>query len=262
MPGNYLRSYLNQRPMHLAILRAAECRLYEDLSLRRPILDVGCGDGFFATVAFEEPLDVGIDVSSKSVKEAMRSGGYRRLDISSSAALAYPDRCFETVISNSVLEHIPNLDDTLSEIHRVLRREGIFVFTVPAGDYTDYLFGTHIFKSLRLRPLANLYARYMTIISRHYHYLSAGIWLKKLEKAGFQILDHRSYFGRRAVWAFDLSHYLGYVAFIWKLIFNRWVLFPGRRAFVPLDRWLSPFAKPDAQKQGAYFFFLCQKVSR
>jgi len=51
--------WLNIRELHYfrGLLRAVEARFYQDIELPRPILDVGCGDGQFATIAFDSPID-------------------------------------------------------------------------------------------------------------------------------------------------------------------------------------------------------------
>jgi SAM-dependent methyltransferase len=45
--------------------------------------------------------------------------------------LSFPDHLFDLVVSSETLEHIPNLDQALAEIHRVLKPDGVHLFTVP-----------------------------------------------------------------------------------------------------------------------------------
>lgn len=45
--------------------------------------------------------------------------------------LTFPDLQFDLVVSSETLEHIPNLDRALAEIHRVLKPDGVHLFTVP-----------------------------------------------------------------------------------------------------------------------------------
>ncbi len=46
-------------------------------------------------------------------------------------ALSYADASFDVVITSDTLEHVPDVDRALREIHRVLRRGGTHVFSVP-----------------------------------------------------------------------------------------------------------------------------------
>jgi SAM-dependent methyltransferase len=45
--------------------------------------------------------------------------------------LSYRDAMFDLVITSETLEHVPDVDLALSEIHRVLKKNGAHVFTVP-----------------------------------------------------------------------------------------------------------------------------------
>lgn len=47
-------------------------------------------------------------------------------------SLTFPDGAFDVVVNSDVLEHVADLDLTLSEIRRVLKPGGYHVFTVPA----------------------------------------------------------------------------------------------------------------------------------
>jgi SAM-dependent methyltransferase len=245
--------------MHFSLLRSTECKLYQDVPMDRPTLDIGCGDGFFASACFESPLEVGVDPSTRYMKEAKESRAYRYLIRASGTSLPFPEGHFGSVVSNSVLEHIPDLDGTLKEIHRVLQESAYFVFTVPAGDYTDYLLGTHIFRSLHLHAFEKLYSRYFDFISRHIHSLSHDGWIQKLETIGFEVVDSRDYFSREAMRIFDLAHWLVYPAFIVKKLTNRWVLFPSMSAHLPFHGWLQPYGRIEENGEGAYFYFLCRK---
>jgi len=58
---------------HRAVLRAVECRLMAQVPLISPVLDIGCGDGHFASIAYEKlPIDVGVDVMARDLAEAVR----------------------------------------------------------------------------------------------------------------------------------------------------------------------------------------------
>lgn len=54
--------------------------------------------------------------------------------------LSYENNAFDMVVAFDVLEHIKNDQQAVSEIFRVLKPGGFFIFTVPAY---QWLFGTH-----------------------------------------------------------------------------------------------------------------------
>ena len=72
---DFLWQHLKDLPAFRALLRAVEARFYQELlPLSEPVLDVGCGDGHFASVAFPRPLAAGIDPGSAVLGEARDRG--------------------------------------------------------------------------------------------------------------------------------------------------------------------------------------------
>lgn len=100
---DYLREHLRQVPAFRALVRSVECRLFEQASeqiggFAEPVLDIGCGDGLFASLAFTKPLFAGIDPNEASLKEARARLPWARIVIS--LRPAQPDFPFR--ISSSV----------------------------------------------------------------------------------------------------------------------------------------------------------------
>jgi len=59
--SDFLYNYLKQAPISLAIERSFECEILSKQKFQRPILDIGCGEGLFALILFDEKINVGID---------------------------------------------------------------------------------------------------------------------------------------------------------------------------------------------------------
>jgi 2-polyprenyl-3-methyl-5-hydroxy-6-metoxy-1,4-benzoquinol methylase len=92
------------------------------------ILDVGCGSGIIAAYFASNNKVCGVDVENQIAE------GYRHLfefKISKSAMIPCADRSFDVVISNHVVEHMPDQGIHLSEISRVLRAGGVCYFATP-----------------------------------------------------------------------------------------------------------------------------------
>ena len=53
----------------------------------------------------------------------------------------FPDHYFASAVSNSVLEHISNIQAVLNETSRVLKPNSPFVMTMPSHFFTEYLGG-------------------------------------------------------------------------------------------------------------------------
>ena len=134
-----LWKHLKTIPAFRGILRAVEARFYQQHQLAHPILDVGCGDGHFAEVTFDEQIDVGIDPWWGPLQHSKRNQTYKLLLQSNGDELPIPDGYFASAISNSVLEHIPDVQSVLNETSRVLQMNGRFVVTMPCHYFDQYL---------------------------------------------------------------------------------------------------------------------------
>jgi SAM-dependent methyltransferase len=259
---DFLWKHLKELPAFRALLRAVEARFYQGLlPFDEPVLDVGCGDGHFASVAFPGPLAAGIDPAAGVLREARARGVYHVLARSLGDALPYPDGCFGTIVSNSVLEHIPDLDPVLGEISRVLEEGGRFIFCVPGDYFSESLFFTRFFRRLRLDGLARAYERYFNRISRHYHCDGPDAWCERLASAGLRLNSSFYYFSERALHALDLGHYFGVPSLVAKKLLGRWILSPSRWNLALTERCLRPLYDEALPEQGAYLFVVAEKVS-
>lgn len=255
----YIAPHLAELPLHRVLLRSTECLLLSEVSFERPLLDIGSGDGHFAAVLFAEPVDVGIDPEGRIMQEAARRGGHRSLLVASAAALPLRDACFASVVSNSTLEHIPDVEAAVAEAARVLRPGGLLAATFPSEYFGEYLLFASLPRSLGLRGLGRAYQRWFNRISRHYHVDAPDAWRQRFEGAGLEVLRWRYYFPARSHRLFDLSHYLSAPALLTRRLLGRWVLFPQKARLGLLSRALAPYCSLGAQDQGAYLFFLCRR---
>ncbi len=247
---------------HRAVLRAVECRFMARVPLTPPVLDIGCGDGHFASIAYERlPIDVGIDVMARDLPEAAaRKDVYREVMFASATALPFADASFNTVISNCVIEHIPDNAAVLREISRVLRPGGLFATTLPSELYPKYLLGSTAFRSVGLKGLGERYGQFFNRISYHYHVHPPEEWKRRFEAAGLEVEEQTYYFSAAAHRRFDLSHYLGVPSLITKRLLGKWMLFDGQRRL--FERWLRPYYEEPLPEQGAYQFAQCRKKSQ
>ena len=77
---DFFRTYLLKRPIFYALVRGVECRLFANLGrLEQPILDLGCGDGFFAATAFSEKIFAGLDPDFENLEKARKQGIYEHI---------------------------------------------------------------------------------------------------------------------------------------------------------------------------------------
>jgi 2-polyprenyl-3-methyl-5-hydroxy-6-metoxy-1,4-benzoquinol methylase len=79
------------------------------------VIDVGCGDGIFAALTFKDKIDAGLDPWRNPIHEAKQHNAYRMLVEGDGARTPFASNIFASGLSNSVLEHIPNIDAVLVE---------------------------------------------------------------------------------------------------------------------------------------------------
>jgi len=131
---------LKTLPAFRALLRAVEARFYEQIPLPDPILDIGCGDGNFAQLALPgRRITAGIDPWWRPLNKAVKAGNYELPIQALGDYLPFPDNYFASAFSNSVLEHIPDIQPVLNEIGRVLQPGAPFLITTPSHYFTEFL---------------------------------------------------------------------------------------------------------------------------
>jgi SAM-dependent methyltransferase len=259
---DFLWQQIREMPYFRGLLRAVEAKFYQDIPLIGPILDLGCGDGHFASVTFPEPIDVGIDPWVGPVKLAAKQKSYRYVINGKGDQLPFPDQYFSSVISNSVLEHIENLDPVISEIARVSKPNASFVFCVPNHNFLENLSISNFFVRIKLLPLSNLYKKFFNGISRHHHCDPPETWQTRLEKVDIEIDRWWHYFSPNAFHALEWGHYFGFPSLMTHLIFKKWIIVPQKWNLKLTYRFLKKFYNEDpVQPKGSYTFYITHKIN-
>jgi SAM-dependent methyltransferase len=238
-----------------------ECRLFEGAgALEEPVLDVGCGDGHFASVAFARPLFAGIDADARLLVEARGRGAHTYLVRASATRLPFADNFFRTVVANCVVEHIPDIEATLAEISRVLVPGGRFLFGVPSQHFGEMLLVSTLLRSLRLRRLAAMYGDWFNHHSLHFHTDDPPTWLARLTRHGFRVEHWEYYLTAAAHRAFDVAHYLSLPRLLTRRLTGRWVAFPNPLSERLYAAWLRPHYERKPEGVGPYIFFQTRKM--
>jgi ubiquinone/menaquinone biosynthesis C-methylase UbiE len=104
-----------------------------DVTVKRRVLDVGCGTGlFFRYVSPEAANVVGIDLSKNLLAKAReRAKMLSNVDLVQADAdhLPFEDDVFNAVFAFTVLQNMPLPLDTLREVHRTVRSGSAVVVT-------------------------------------------------------------------------------------------------------------------------------------
>lgn len=111
-------------------------KLVSKHSRGKNILDIGCATGEFLNACQQHGFSVeGIEPSEKARQIAMQNYnlGIHGLDMIKS----FPDRTFDIITLWHVLEHVPDLNDRMLQISRLLKPEGTVVLALPNHESFD-----------------------------------------------------------------------------------------------------------------------------
>jgi SAM-dependent methyltransferase len=145
-PEDVLRLQAEQHPLVFAdgpvsleeyCLHLMHRKAYEeirDLSIGKVVLDFGCNNGYGTQeISRHAAATSGVDVSTRAIDDARRryAGDGIEFSVFDGVRLPFANEHFDLVTSFQVIEHILDVDAYLAEICRVLKPQGIAVFTTP-----------------------------------------------------------------------------------------------------------------------------------
>ena len=131
--------------LHRSHIQRQRCRFVERAKRQGRVLDVGCATGNFLAQLQERGRweTFGVEINQAAARYAQERF---RLSVFAGqlADAGYPSGHFDLVTMWSVLEHLHNPLESLVEVRRILRPDGVLAFTIPNGDSLDaQLFGPH-----------------------------------------------------------------------------------------------------------------------
>ena len=119
-----------------------------DIASTNVFLDIGCGDKFLQLPIEEHGITyIGVDIDQCNFE---------------SDKLKFSDKTIDIAVMYSVIEHLKNPDNLLTEIQRILKPDGFLIIETPNWDYSSKIFYddyTHVrpYSSKSLLRLLNDY---------------------------------------------------------------------------------------------------------
>lgn len=197
MPDEICELVANYAWPSQAFWRYFELKALRVVRVQRPILEIGCGDGRFSALLFDE-IDEAIDINPKAVARAQARGTYRRVRCADAREPTETKGSFATVFANCVMEHIPGITGVLRGCYDALAPEGTLVITVPLSDMNQHL----LFRS-------EVYSRWRQLQLAHWNLFAAAEWRELLENAGFREIEFKPYLGAEACQFWDRVDVIG-----------------------------------------------------
>lgn len=246
-------------PYFRGMLRAVEQSFYERLELVEPIYDLGAGDGHFAWALFQDEQVMGVDPWWQPLIEARERKVYPLLVQSEGAFAPLEAESFGSAISNSVLEHVQDIQPVLNETARILKPGAKFYFAVPNQRFRSDLWGMKVLRKFGLNKMAQKYSGFFNKIARHINLDPPEIWIARLKEAGFDQIEYFHYFPVKAMWMLERGHAAGLPNLLWKKLFNKWILFPNKKnPFLRFDSIKKLVADP-YDDQGTCTFYIARR---
>ena len=230
--------YVRHAPVSLALREINRLIALRSVdSSRGPVLDVGCGDGFWWTVRPDERDIYGVDISAREVEQAGQRIHAARVDVS--REVPFPGMKFEQVIANCSLEHVRDIDSALANLRLAASDTAQLVMFVPTPDWA--LHGKAQGFLLRHAPrVAMAFAGGLNGFFQHWHLYDERVWRRLLEQHGWHIEQTAGLGSSRTDFMFRLFLVPAFVSFLVKTVTG---YYPARAARLLPDGVMTPLAR-------------------
>ena len=205
-PNELLRELLGYYWPSSALWRTYEADLLQKINYPPPVLDIGCGPGFFSKSIFKK-VEVGLDNGQEDLKVAEEINLYQKTHCCSAKKIPYPRYYFGTVFANCVLEHIPQPEKVISESARVLKKGGILVFTVPSENFSSMLLSKN-----------KHYIAFRNNSLKHFNLYSVARWKEILNRFNLRLEKRIKYLDEITIKFWDLTEIPGFFSFRGKTL--------------------------------------------
>ena len=241
-----------------ALLRSVEVSIWKNIKFKKPVMEIGVGDGIMDKFLFKNKIiDVGIDIDAKGIINAKNNSLYKKVVFMSAANMNIHNSTFNTIIANSTFEHIKYDLKAISEVSRVLKKNGKFIFCVPTDRFAGLL-------SQNSKDESEILS-YNKRVSQ-FHYRSLKEWTKILKTNGLKIVDYKYYFPENVFKMWYKLHKLvvlkPYKRELWSYLKDS-----PLRKFIPetvviklLKILLLPYYYSIVSDDGVWIFIISQKT--
>ncbi|MGA2515011.1 MAG: class I SAM-dependent methyltransferase [Thermodesulfobacteriota bacterium] len=155
-------------------------------------LDIGCSSGIITSLLGNHfQMSIGLDIDQEAIEYAKKhsASAFVQFLIADSMALPFHDNSLDAIVCNHVYEHVPDAQQMINEIYRVLKENGFCYFS--AGNKYMIIEGHYglPFLSFLPKPIAH---RYLKIAGKGSFYYEEHLPLRGLRRLvkKFRVRDY------------------------------------------------------------------------
>jgi ubiquinone/menaquinone biosynthesis C-methylase UbiE len=194
---NTIEFYAMNNPVRRIIQEKYEIRILRKMSLIKNIgtaLEIGCGSGNGSRLIrkyFSARKIIAVDLDEKMIRLAKkRHDGLATFLVMDASKLEFPDKTFDAIFDFGIIHHIPNWQECLNELKRVLK---------PGGEL--------ILEDLSIESFSKGIGRLWRVLSDHPYgaMFTAKELTDYLKKIGFKILNYGEYNPLKFIRHFSLN---------------------------------------------------------
>ncbi len=239
---NSIISYVQHAPIALCVRELNRLFVYQALSSRKgtpkpsPVLDVGCGDGFWWGLQKAENV-YGIDISDEELQQAAQMITATHVDISKE--VPYPTLRFPQIIGNCSLEHVRDINAALKNLRASATEDAEFMLFVPTPSWA-YQGLVQSFFLKKFPRLAMTVSGALNGFFQHWHLYDLQVWKALLDDNGWEIKETFGLGNSRSEFIYRLFLPPAFFGFLMKSIFG---VYPNRLLVYVPKFLLEPFCR-------------------
>jgi SAM-dependent methyltransferase len=225
--------YFPYTPTALAIKECARLTALRRYACPGPVLDVGCGDGLFASIALAGTEVWGIDIDANEGRWAVASKAYTQVVLGDVTRAKLPEHFFRTCVANCSLEHVPRIDLALKNIHDGLTPGGRAYLFVPSRGWASHMLSARFLAAVGAAGLSERFTATVDRFFRHHHLYDEDGWRAVVSESGLQVESIEPVLSSATTVAFELFLLPSLAGLLNKHLTTRWTNFPRfRRALL------------------------------
>ena len=235
--AEWANAYLRNAPLSLCLRELNRLIAMElvDEEILSPVLDVGCGDGFWWTMRSTSGREIyGIDIAPREVAQAAERISAAVGDVSREVPFE-PVR-FKEIVGNCSLEHVRDIDAALRNLREAAAPDARLVLFVPTPQWA-YQGLTQSFLLKRFPRLAMMVSGAINGFFQHWHLYELPVWQRLLAQNRWRVVSAHGLGSARSEFLFRLFRPPAFMEFVVKSVVG---VYPSRLLRLVPDRALAP----------------------